>query len=217
MNEPQAPIDPGLDLGRLLGQRRVFAAVGGRCSAAHAQLLRRIHDEKLYLAIAPSWRAFCGTYLAITAATPTVSSHSSIASAPPILKSPNSLASRPGSISPSNPSSVNTISSSTPRLSASSPRMRRRFSKPSASFSVKLAAPGDPRRSREPAQPRRRSRQPRTGHRQSTRRPLQFRPLSTRPRIHSRNRHRNPHDPHAARPRLAPVPVPYAAPRRRML
>ncbi len=55
-----------LDLGRLLGQRRAFAAIGGRCSAAHAQLLRRIRDEKLYLHIAPSWRAFCDTYLAIT-------------------------------------------------------------------------------------------------------------------------------------------------------
>jgi hypothetical protein len=68
MNEPQTPIDPreALDLGRLLGQRRAFAAVGGRCSAAHAQLLRRIHDEKLYLPIAPSWRAFCGAHLAIT-------------------------------------------------------------------------------------------------------------------------------------------------------
>jgi hypothetical protein len=68
MNEPQIPIDPlaALDLGRLLGQRRALAAVGGRCSAAHAQLLRRIHDEKLYLPIAASWRAFCGSYLAIS-------------------------------------------------------------------------------------------------------------------------------------------------------
>ena len=66
MDEPQIPIDPGVDLGRLLGQRRAFAAVGGRCSAAHAQLLRRIRDEKLYRAVAPSWRRFCGTHLAIT-------------------------------------------------------------------------------------------------------------------------------------------------------
>ena len=66
MDEPQIPIDPGVDLGRLLGQRRAFAAVGGRCSAAHAQLLRRIRDDKLYRAVAPSWRRFCGTHLAIT-------------------------------------------------------------------------------------------------------------------------------------------------------
>ena len=66
MNPAQLPIDPGVDFGRMLGQRRAFAAVAGRCSAAHAQLLRRIRDEKLYLPIAPSWRAFCGGHLAIT-------------------------------------------------------------------------------------------------------------------------------------------------------
>jgi hypothetical protein len=66
MDAPQIPIDPGVDLGRLLGQRRAFGAVAGRCSAAHAQLLRRIRDEKLYRAVAPSWRTFCGTHLAIT-------------------------------------------------------------------------------------------------------------------------------------------------------
>jgi hypothetical protein len=66
MNEPQIHVDPAVDLGRLLGQRRAFSALGGRCSAAHAQLLRRIRDEKLYRALAPSWRAFCGTHLAIT-------------------------------------------------------------------------------------------------------------------------------------------------------
>src|ERR1022692_4060351 len=43
MNEPQILADTleTLDLGRLLGQRRAFGAVAGRCSAAHAQLLRR--------------------------------------------------------------------------------------------------------------------------------------------------------------------------------
>jgi hypothetical protein len=66
MNEPQIHVDPAVDLGRLLGQRRAFSALGGRCSAAHAQLLRRIRDEKLYRAVAPSWRTFCGTHLAIT-------------------------------------------------------------------------------------------------------------------------------------------------------
>src|ERR1017187_8989897 len=68
VNEPQTPSDPraALDLGRLLGQRRAFGAVAGRCSAAHAQLLRRMRDEKLYLPLAPSWRDFCGVHLAIS-------------------------------------------------------------------------------------------------------------------------------------------------------
>ena len=68
MSRRRHSVDPLdiLELGRLLGQRRAFAAIGGRCSAAHAQLLRRIRDEKLYLRIAPSWRAFCSMHLAIT-------------------------------------------------------------------------------------------------------------------------------------------------------
>ena len=66
MHVPQPEALDVLNLGRLLGQRRAFSAIGGRCSAAHAQLLRRIRDEKLYLAISPSWRAFCGIHLAIT-------------------------------------------------------------------------------------------------------------------------------------------------------
>ncbi len=68
MNEPQIPTDPreALELCRLLGQRRAFAAVAGRCSAAHAQLLRRIHDEKLYLPAAPTSEKFCGASLALS-------------------------------------------------------------------------------------------------------------------------------------------------------
>jgi len=68
MSEPYVSDDvlQALNLGRMLGQRRAFAAMGGRCSAAHAQLLRRIHNEKLYLSIAPSWQTFCGTHLALS-------------------------------------------------------------------------------------------------------------------------------------------------------
>ena len=68
MNEPPIPTVPreALDLGHLLGQRRAFAAVAGRCTAAHAQLLRRIHDEKLYLPLAKTWEAFCGPNLAVS-------------------------------------------------------------------------------------------------------------------------------------------------------
>jgi hypothetical protein len=68
MNEEKILSDPhaALDLGRVLGQRRAFVALGGRCSAAHAELLRRVRDEKLYRAVAPSWREFCGSHLAIS-------------------------------------------------------------------------------------------------------------------------------------------------------
>ena len=68
MNAPQMPdvSRQALDLGRLLGQRRALTAVAGRCTAAHAQLLRRIHDEKLYLPLAATWEGFCGPNLAVS-------------------------------------------------------------------------------------------------------------------------------------------------------
>jgi hypothetical protein len=68
MNETQinADPDPAFELARLLGQRRAFAAVAGRCSVAYAQLLRRIHDERLYLPVAPSWEEFCDRHLALS-------------------------------------------------------------------------------------------------------------------------------------------------------
>ena len=68
MNEPATLDDPraAVTLAHAVGQRRAIGAVAGRCSAAHAELLRRIHDERLYLAVAPSWHAYCGTYLAVS-------------------------------------------------------------------------------------------------------------------------------------------------------
>ena len=67
MNVPPSPISrETLDLARLLGQRRALTAVAGRCTAAHAQLLRRIHDEKLYRPLAKTWEGFCGPHLAVS-------------------------------------------------------------------------------------------------------------------------------------------------------
>lgn len=53
-------------LSRLAGQRRAFATIGGRCSAAHAEILRRIRAEKLYRPITPSWREFCRDHMSIS-------------------------------------------------------------------------------------------------------------------------------------------------------
>lgn len=74
MNECLEPNGPGLasfpagalDLGLLLGQRRAFVAVGGRCSAAEATILRRIRTEKLYRPLVSTWRCFCSGYLSIS-------------------------------------------------------------------------------------------------------------------------------------------------------
>src|SRR6185369_13952738 len=55
-----------LELGMVLGQRRAFAMVAGRCSAAEAECLRKIRDEKTYLKFAPNWAEFCERQLKIS-------------------------------------------------------------------------------------------------------------------------------------------------------
>ena len=54
-----------LELGVTLGQRRAFGMVAGRCSAAQAECLRKIRDEKAYLKFAPNWEEFCTGHLKI--------------------------------------------------------------------------------------------------------------------------------------------------------
>ena len=194
MNEPQAP-----DLARLLGQRRAFAAVAGRCSAAHAQLLRRIHDEKLYLPYAPTWEAFCGPNLAISRR------HADKLIAllnrfgPIYFELSQLIGLSPQQYLAIEPASAKTASSSMAKPSASSPKTPPNSSKPSASSSPipPRQAPLPP--SRDPARPRRRSHRARPQHREPARRPLQFLPRRARPRTHPRSRHRTAHDPHATR------------------
>jgi len=43
--------------------RRAFGMMAGRASAADAECLRRIRDDKLYTAKAANWDDFCGQYL----------------------------------------------------------------------------------------------------------------------------------------------------------
>lgn len=52
-----------LELGFALGQRRAFAMIAGRCSAAQAECLRKIRDEKIYLKFAPNWDEYCQRHL----------------------------------------------------------------------------------------------------------------------------------------------------------
>jgi len=55
-----------LQLGVALGQQHAFGLVAGRCSAAQAETLRRIREEKLYLNCAPVWKDFCPEYLGMS-------------------------------------------------------------------------------------------------------------------------------------------------------
>jgi hypothetical protein len=42
-----------------MGRREAFAAVAGICSAAEAENLRRIRNEKSYLQLGLTWEEFC--------------------------------------------------------------------------------------------------------------------------------------------------------------
>jgi len=62
------PIPPAgeFELGEVLGRRRAFGAIAGRCSAANAACIRRVRDEKLFTHRAASWDEFCPKYLGMS-------------------------------------------------------------------------------------------------------------------------------------------------------
>ena len=61
------PDDTGaFELGVMLGSRKAFASVAGRCSAAEAECLRRVRDDKLYLGRAATWDGFCSQFLGLS-------------------------------------------------------------------------------------------------------------------------------------------------------
>ncbi len=55
-----------LELGVVLGQNYAFGLIAGRCSAAQAQALRRLREERLYKQCAETWLEFCPKYLKIS-------------------------------------------------------------------------------------------------------------------------------------------------------
>ena len=55
-----------LDLGVVLGHGQAFGLVAGRCSAAQAQSLGRLREEKKYLKASPTWKEFCPKYLGMS-------------------------------------------------------------------------------------------------------------------------------------------------------
>src|SRR5215469_12713790 len=57
-----------LELGMALGQNHAFGLIAGRCSAAQAQNLRRLREEKLYKHCTEKWEDFCSEYLKISRA-----------------------------------------------------------------------------------------------------------------------------------------------------
>ncbi len=66
MPDPSPDSDLLLELGLMLGQRRAYTQVAGRCSAAHIEALRKIRDQKLFRPVAASWQDYCGPHLQIS-------------------------------------------------------------------------------------------------------------------------------------------------------
>jgi len=52
-----------LELGFALGQNHAFGLIAGRCSAAQAEGIRRLREEKLYKRCCEKWIDFCPKYL----------------------------------------------------------------------------------------------------------------------------------------------------------
>ena len=61
-----ATSDALTELDQLIGERRAFSRVADSCSAADADTLRRIRNEKLYVAKGITWEEFCPRFLNIS-------------------------------------------------------------------------------------------------------------------------------------------------------
>jgi len=55
--------DPSFELGNWLGMRRAFGIMAGKASAADAECLRHIRDDRLYTNKAATWTEFCAEHL----------------------------------------------------------------------------------------------------------------------------------------------------------
>ena len=61
-------VDEMLDVGMILGQNQAFGFMAGRCSAAQAESIRRLRNEKLYKRVTEHWKEFCPRYLKMSGA-----------------------------------------------------------------------------------------------------------------------------------------------------
>ena len=57
-----------LEVGVALGQNHAFGLIAGRCSAAQAEGLRRLREEKLYKRCTEKWDDFCSRFLNLSRA-----------------------------------------------------------------------------------------------------------------------------------------------------
>jgi len=64
--EAVSTVDDAFEVGAWTGRRQAFALVAGRCSAADADILAKIREEKLFRSMEPTWDAFCSKRLGMT-------------------------------------------------------------------------------------------------------------------------------------------------------
>ena len=64
----ETTLNEALDLGAWLGRKQAFSGMVGRCSAAEANCLRTIREEKRYKITGLTWEAFCTKHLGISRA-----------------------------------------------------------------------------------------------------------------------------------------------------
>src|SRR5437879_865637 len=64
-NENNSPAN-GLDLGCSLGRSQAFGLVASKCSAAQAQCLLAIREQRQYQALGLSWEEFCSRHAGIS-------------------------------------------------------------------------------------------------------------------------------------------------------
>ncbi len=58
--------DAALELGTWMGRKQAFSSMAGGCSAADAECLRQIRQEKRYKALGLSWAEFCKQQIGVT-------------------------------------------------------------------------------------------------------------------------------------------------------
>jgi hypothetical protein len=59
-------INEAVGLGMWLGRRQAFGLVSGKCSAADAECLRQMRDEKKYVALGMNWEEFCKQHVGVS-------------------------------------------------------------------------------------------------------------------------------------------------------
>ena len=62
------PKGDALEFGKMIGRRQTFSLVAGKCTAADAECLKKIRDQKLYLGYAKSWEECCTQHIGMSRA-----------------------------------------------------------------------------------------------------------------------------------------------------